>query len=205
MNILRAVGEQMGIFSSLNSARAKQGSFKYPDREVADLDTAHSIARAVETEIPHCCFYCSWCGLPILLPHESAGLPFGGPAVRRIEARSIGTVCTACGHVAAYSLFRGCYGYDTRHKFMPARLKGRTVLLDSLPCKEETCVFPLPFFVTFDAEFSEENIKQFAAKWCWDDLVCPAGHFVEAPKWLFEAGPYRGSRDLMKLGVPRAR
>jgi hypothetical protein len=205
MNILRSVGQHIGIFSSPDSERARQGSSEYPDREAAEPNTVHPVEHPVETEIPHCCFFCTWCGLPILLLHESVGLVFGGPAIRRVEARSIGTVCSSCGHAAAYSLFRGCHGYDTRHKFVPAHPKGKTVLLDSLPCQEETCVFPLPFFVTFDAEFTEDNVKLFAAKWRWDDLVCPAGHLVDAPKWLFEAGPYRGSRDLMKLGVPRPR
>ena len=205
MNILRAVGEHIGIFSSPISERAIEDSFAEPNRDSPLRKTPQAFPAAIETEVPHCCFFCSWCGEKILLAHESAGLPFGGPAIRRIEARSIGTVCTACGHVAPFSLFRGCHGYDTRHKFMPARHKGKTVLLDMLRCKEETCVFPLPFFVTFDAELCEENVKEFASRWFWDDLVCPAGHPVAPPKWLFEAGVYRGSRDLMRMGVPRAR
>jgi hypothetical protein len=195
----------MGIFSLPDSGQMKQYPFEHPNSEVAALNAVQAFEHPIETAIPHCCFYCSWCGLQILLPHESVGLAFGGPAVRRLEARSIGTVCPACGHAAAYSLFRGCPGYDTRHKFVPSLAKDKVLLLDSLPCEEETCVFPLPFFVALDAEFSDENVKQRAGMWQWDGLVCPAGHIVRAPKWLFEPGPYRGSRNLMKLGVPRGR
>ena len=39
------------------------------------------------------------------------------------------------------------------------------MLLDWLACMEKSCVFPLPFFVTFDEQFTEENVKEQAAQW----------------------------------------
>ena len=75
MNILRAVTEQLHIFTS-------------PERGLAHIDptreteTPHRSSVSIETEIPHCCFYCSWCASPIVLPHESLGLHFGGPLIR---------------------------------------------------------------------------------------------------------------------------
>jgi hypothetical protein len=194
MNILRAVTEQLHIFTS-------------PERGLAHIDptleteTPHRSSVSIETEIPHCCFYCSWCASPILLPHESLGLPFGGPLIRKIEARSIGAVCLPCGHVGSYSLFRGSQGYNTRHRFVPSPSLGSTVLLDWLPCQEPTCVFPLPFFVTFDEKFSEFNVKELAAQWSWEDLMCSVGHLVLAPRWILEPGPHRGSLDLTRMAI----
>jgi hypothetical protein len=141
---------------------------------------------AIETEIPHCCFHCAACGTPILLPHDSLGLPFGGPLIRRIEARSIGTVCPSCGEAGTYSLFHGCQGYNTRHRFVPARPAGKTVLLDWLRCQEHTCAYPLPFFATLEDDCADATLKQRAAAWNWDQLLCTAGHAVKAPGWLFD-------------------
>lgn len=202
MNILRAFGEQIGIFTSPKDSSDKRLSLRpmpavkaAPDQNAAPL----------EIEIPHCCFYCSWCAAQILLPHDGLGFAFGGPMIRKIEARSIGTICGACGHVGTYSLFRGCQGYDTRHKFVPSPLMGQTVLLDWLPCHEETCVFRLPFFLTYDEDLTEENLKEWAPKWLWNDLTCSVGHTVEPPKWLFEFRPHRAALDLARAGVQRLR
>jgi hypothetical protein len=192
MNILRTVKEQLHLLTS-------------PDHVDSSLSNAirelEASRRSSLIEIPHCCFYCAWCASPILLPHESLGMPFGGPLVRKIEARSIGTVCLACGHVGTYSLFRGGQGYNTRHKFVPSHSAGMTVLLDHLHCMEPTCVFSLPFFVTFDEKFSEDNVKDFAVRWNWDDLTCSVGHVILAPEWLNEPGPHRGALDVTHLAI----
>jgi len=199
MNILRAMSEQLHIFASPDRARANADSSS-PSNAVLGPDAPHP-ASLIEIEIPHCCFYCAWCASPILLPHEGLGLPFGGPLIRKIEARSIGTVCLACGHAGTYSLFRGGQGYNTRHKFVPSHTAGTTVLLDQLHCMELTCVFPLPFFVTFDEKFSEANVKEFAVRWIWDDLTCSVGHVIQAPTWLNEHGPHRGALDVTHLAI----
>lgn len=193
MNILRAMSEQLHIFTSPNHAQSSS-----PSNAIQEREAPHRPSR-IEIEIPHCCFYCAWCASPILLPHESLGMPFGGPLIRKIEARSIGALCLACGHAGTYSLFRGCQGYNTRHKFVPSHPAGTTVLLDQLHCMELTCVFPLPFFVTFDEKFSEANVKEFAVRWIWDDLACSVGHVIHAPKWLSEPGPHRGALDVTHL------
>jgi hypothetical protein len=196
MNILRAVSEQLHIFTSPDRVRtdADQASISFAEPEAPHLSSGL-------IEIPHCCFYCSWCASPILLPHESLGMPFGGPLVRKIEARSIGTVCPTCAHVASYSLFRGSVGYDTRHRFVPSRNVGTTMLLDCMPCEESTCVFPLPFFVTFDEKLNEANVKEFAAGWYWEDLMCSVSHVIAAPKWINEPGPHRGALDVTHLAI----
>lgn len=203
MNILRAFGEQIGIFTSPKDSRERRLSLHRPE------PIAHAPANPTETpieiEVPHCCFYCSWCGAQILLPHDSLGFAFGGPQIRKIEARSIGAICGSCAHVGTYSLFRGCQGYDTRHRFVPALLLGRTVLIDWLQCEEETCIFKLPFFVTYDAVLTEENLKEWAPKWLWNDLTCSVGHIIQPPKWLFEMRPHRAALDLARAGVQRLR
>jgi hypothetical protein len=66
---------------------------------------------------------------------------------------------------------------------------------------EPTCVFPLPFFVTFDEKFSEDDVKEFAVRWNWDDLTCSVGHVIQAPKWLNEPGPHRGALDVTHLAI----
>ncbi|MGO9436873.1 MAG: hypothetical protein ACLPH3_22750 [Terracidiphilus sp.] len=201
MNFLRAVSEQLHIFSSPDRSRANVKSPAPPFSSIVEPELPHHSLLPIETEIPHCCFYCSWCASPILLPHENLGMPFGGPLVRKIEARSIGTVCISCGHTGTYSLFRGSQGYDTRYKFVPARHTGMTMLLDWLPCLESTCVFPLPFFVTFDESFYEANVKELAARWSWENLTCSVGHEIQAPRWLFEPGPHRGALDITHMTI----
>jgi len=205
MNILRAFGEQIGIFTSPDRSREKQLTLVGSGPASAAPPLTAPDVEPIEIEIPHCCFYCSWCESPILLPHDSLGFAFGGPQIRKIEARSIGTICASCGHVGTYSLFRGCQGHSTRHKFVPSLLTGRTVLLDWLPCEEETCVFKLPFFVTFDEDLTEQNLKEWAPKWLWNDLTCSVGHTVQPPRWLFEMRPHRAGLDLARAGVQRPR
>jgi hypothetical protein len=199
MNILRTVSKQLRIFTGPDRAGEGANSLASSSHMILESAAPHRASSPIEAESPHCCFYCAWCASPILLPHESLGLPFGGPHIRKIEARSIGTVCLACGHVGTYSLFRGAQGYDTRHKFVPSHCVGNTVLLDRLHCIEPTCVFPLPFFVTFDEKFCESNVKEFAVRWIWGDLTCPAGHAIQTPKWLNEPGPHRGALDVTRL------
>jgi hypothetical protein len=201
MNILRAVSEQLHLFTSPERGAGHTVSVVPSLSAFGEPETPHRSSISLETEIPHCCFYCSWCAAPVLLPHESLGLPFGGPLIRKIEARSIGTVCLSCGRVGTYSLFRGSPGYNTRHKFVASRPLGSTVLLDWLACQETTCVFPLPFFVTFDVNFSEANVKELAARWSWEDLMCSVGHLIYAPKWIIEPGPHRGSLDITQMAI----
>jgi hypothetical protein len=195
MALLRAIGGSTD-FSSPDLNSAKQAS--------SEQDTNAELASGdwipIETEIPHCCFLCRWCAAPILLPHDAMGLPFGGPLVRRIEARSVGTVCGKCGHLGVYSFFRGSQGFNTRHKFVPARPAGKTLLLAWLYCEEPTCAFPLPFFVTLADSSSEESIKELAAAWNAEELVCTAGHQIIVPRGLFEAGAHPPAIDLRRAG-----
>jgi hypothetical protein len=194
MNLLRVFGEQVGLRRPIEEISAGAVSLGRP------IGSA-----PIETEIPHCCFYCLWCGTAMLFPHDSLGYAFGGPQIRKIETRCIGTVCRKCDRASAYSLFRGCPGYDTRHKFMPSPPVGRTMLLDWLACMEKSCVFPLPFFVTFDEQFTEENVKEQAAQWLWDDLSCAVSHVIQPPPWLRQSGPYRGAIDLNRTITRRPR
>jgi hypothetical protein len=134
----------------------------------------------------HCCFICRSCGSPILLPHDQMGMPFAHPSLRRIEVRTIAAVCTSCHHIDNYSLFRGCPGFNTRHKLMPAPTAGTTSLLEWLHCDGSGCPFRVPLFVTFDRDLSREKRSSIAANWFWQDLTCIAGHrirpLVSAPR-----------------------
>lgn len=131
---------------------------------------------AAACSVPHYCFFCSWCGEQLVLPTDRLGSPFGNPDARRIEAQSIASVCMKCKHIANYSLFRNCCGFDTRHRVMHAQRRGETVLLNWLRCKEPLCVKPVPLFVNTDPENPLDEAD--AASWYWDELTCCLGHPV---------------------------
>jgi hypothetical protein len=131
---------------------------------------------AAACSMPHYCFYCTWCGVPIMLPTDRIGSPFGNPDSRKIEAQTVATVCLHCHHIANYSMFRGCRGYDTRHRITHTQLSGETVLLNWLRCTEPLCQSRLPIFATIDPERrADEND---AVLWIWDGLTCSLGHEV---------------------------
>jgi hypothetical protein len=144
----------------------------------------------------HCCFHCTWCEAIISLPHDRLGLVFGGPAIRRYSARSIATVCGACHHVGGYSLFRGCAGFDTRHKLSPAPVAGITRLVDLLRCEEATCAFALPLFVTSERALTSEAAQELAKGWAWEGLKCATGHHVHPPAWVADGKPLRFPAEL---------
>ncbi len=137
----------------------------------------------------HCCFYCRYCDAVISLPHDRLGLAFAAPAVRRTDVRAIGLICESCHHVAAYSLFRGTHGFDTRHKIAPLPPVGKTVLVDMLHCDEETCTHPLPLFLIAEGELTGDAVKDLGKAWDWDELTCASGHSIRRPMWLYDAKP----------------
>ncbi|MBS1804080.1 MAG: hypothetical protein JST28_11985 [Acidobacteria bacterium] len=124
--------------------------------------------------VPQYCFSCSWCGEQILLPTDRIGSPFGNPDARKVEAQSIATVCMHCKHIANYSMFRNCLGFDTRHRLVHAQRKGETVLLNWLRCAEPLCMKPVPLFVNIDQE--NPIFEADAERWLWDELTCCLGH-----------------------------
>jgi hypothetical protein len=130
----------------------------------------------VRTAAPHCCFYCSWCGEPILLQHDRMGSPFGFPNARKIDVRSVATVCFACKHIGSFSMFRGCRSFDTRHKILQSQISGETILLNWLRCGEKTCAATVPLFVRLDPEKTVDENE--AAGWLWDELTCALGHRI---------------------------
>jgi hypothetical protein len=127
--------------------------------------------------VPHCCFYCAWCGHPILLPNDRIGSPFGNPEARKIDVRSIATVCGTCKHIGNYSMFRSCRGFDTRHKIMHAPSCGETALLYWLQCVESSCPLRVPLFVKLEGDAPPGEAE--AAEWLWDDLTCASGHSIQ--------------------------
>jgi hypothetical protein len=156
-------------------------------RKRAAIET-HSVVPAPQgtvadsTPVPavtsHCCFFCHECGSPILLPHDLMGSPFAQPSLRRIEVRTVATVCMSCNNVGCYSLFRGCPGYDTRHKLMPAPAAGTTLLLDWLQCDASGCPFRVPLFANFDSDLSDQDKARLTENWSWHDLQCFSGHRI---------------------------
>lgn len=125
--------------------------------------------------VPHCSFVCAWCGGSILLPNDRIGSPFGNPEARKIDVRSIATVCHSCRHLSNYTMFRGGRGFDTRHKLVHAPNDGRTALLNWLRCNEKTCTARVPLFV----RFTEPEQEMPAPSWRWDNLTCALGHPIQ--------------------------
>lgn len=132
--------------------------------------------QTIRCSAPHCCFYCTWCGEPILLQHDRMGSPFGFPDARKIDVRSIATVCFKCRHIGSYSMFRGCRGFDTRHKIVSAQMSAEPVLLNWLHCVEKTCTARVPFFLRIDRENPLDPTD--AVEWQWDNLTCASGHHI---------------------------
>ncbi len=145
-------------------------------RAFSELGETATTTRIPSCSVPHCCFYCSWCGQPILLPNDRIGAPFGNPDARKIEARSIATVCHDCNHVGSYSMFRSCRGFDTRHKITHAPISGETVLLYWLQCVESTCSARVPLFARLESNGTAGEPE--AAEWLWDELTCALGHRI---------------------------
>ena len=147
------------------------------EKEVSAPLPAHAapVAEAARCAVPHCCFYCAWCGHPILLPNDRIGSPFGNPDARKIEVRSIATVCHACKHIGNYSMFRSCKGFDTRHKIMHSPAEGETVLLHWLQCVEKSCPARVPFFARIEADTPVGE----AGQWLWDEVTCASGHYIQ--------------------------
>jgi hypothetical protein len=133
--------------------------------------------RRATCALPHCCFYCSWCNEPILLPHDRIGTPFGNPDARKIDVRSVATVCHHCKHIGNYTMFRGSKGFDTRHRIVTVLKGGTTYLLNWLHCDEKTCTARVPLFVTLEQDPSEAEPD--VAEWLWDELTCASGHRIK--------------------------
>lgn len=154
-------------------------------------DAPRVASRPAGRVTPHCRFYCRWCNSILLLPHDRLGMPFGSPALRRLEVRSVATVCIGCGHVSAFSLFRGSIGYDTRADQIPMQSVGDTILVDWLKCEEPTCPFPLPLFLVREEPLTVDAARELAAGWDWTELTCQAMHRILAPLWLFDRKPHQ--------------
>jgi len=135
------------------------------------------VADAPSCVIPHCCFYCAWCDHPVLLSNDRIGSPFGHPDARKLDVRSIATVCFHCKHIGNFSMFRACRGYDTRHKIMHAANSGDTLLLNWLHCVESTCTARVPLFVKMEEGVTPETMR--TEEWLWDELTCASGHRIK--------------------------
>lgn len=182
MRWLRDESGQVLVFPGLFGTRERARSTDAPERSTgaANIPKQDSALRAA-TQIKgaHCTFVCRWCQEPIRLPHRSMGMVFGQPAMRQIEARSIATVCHACGHVGDYSLFRACHGFDTQHKLVDATTSGTTVLVDWLQCTEATCTARVPFYMTLERRLEEGEGRALEGKWMWEEVACASGHPIE--------------------------
>ena len=150
--------------------------------EHPSVTAAVAVSPAVLAVASHCCFICQSCSSPILLPHDQMGMPFAHPSLRRIEVRTIAAVCTSCHHIDNYSLFRGCPGFNTRHKLMPAPTAGNYVPPAVVALQMDRIAHSgSPFFVNFDRDLSHEEQSSLAANWFWQDLTCIAGHRIRPP------------------------
>jgi hypothetical protein len=174
---MRLLRDESGYLAALRNPFASKATTA---EQATDGVVTHPapVLKAFPAVTSHCCFFCLRCGAPIPLPHDQIGLPFAQPALRRIEVRSIASVCRSCKHVGNYSLFRGCPGYDTRHKLMPAPISGKTILVEWLQCDAPGCPFRVPLFVNFESGLSPEDAAKFIAGWIWHDLKCMSGHRI---------------------------
>ena len=145
--------------------------------EVRPVVRAAEPVQSATCAVPHCCFICEWCGATIPLPNDRIGSPFGNPDARKIDVRSIATVCFSCKHIGNYSMFRGCRGFDTRHKIVHAQNSGTIALLNWLQCVESTCTARVPFFAKLDRDAAED--PGAAAEWLWEGLTCAWGHRIQ--------------------------
>ncbi|HEY2470071.1 MAG TPA: hypothetical protein VGI45_19880 [Terracidiphilus sp.] len=153
------------------------GEIAEKDQELQPSAKALAEPQKASCALPHCCFYCSWCGEPILLPHDRIGTPFGNPDARKIDVRSVATVCHKCRHIGNYTMFRGCRGFDTRHKIVHALGNGTTTLLNWLQCDEKTCTARVPLFVRLEQDPVEGDTE--VTEWLWDELTCAYGHRIK--------------------------
>jgi hypothetical protein len=153
------------------------GSIEKREEETSQINQVVRPKPETNCSVPHCCFYCAWCGQPILLPHDRIGSPFGNPDARKIDVRSVATVCQNCKHIGNYSMFRSCRGFDTRHKIMHTPNTGETALLYWLQCVEKTCPARVPLFVKLERD--APTAPAGPAEWLWDDLTCAAGHRIK--------------------------
>ena len=174
MGILR---DESGYVLVLHRPRPMVASnTEQTEQETSQINQVVRPKPKVNCSVPHCCFYCAWCGQPILLPHDRIGSPFGNPDARKIDVRSIATVCGNCKHIGNYSMFRSCRGFDTRHKILHAPSTGETALLYWLQCVEKTCPARVPLFVRLEGDATAAEAE--APEWLWDELTCAAGHRI---------------------------
>jgi hypothetical protein len=157
-------------------------------QELEPSAVANPSQAAVQPVTAHCCFHCKWCGSQILLPHSKMGLPFGDQSARRIDVRSVATICGGCKHVDCYSMFRGARGYDTRNKLVQAPLAGDTICVAWLKCEIKDCPFPVPLFTTIDNDLSVEETNSLSTKWVWEEVTCASGHRIKPATSLDFAG-----------------
>lgn len=175
MNLLR---DENGYVLVLGRPHlAVMGAAEKKVEEIRPHVHASATAAQPSCALPHCCFYCVWCGEPILLPHDRMGSPFGNPNARKIDVRSIASVCSNCKHIGTYTMFHGCRGFDTRHKIVVALSSGTTSLLTWLKCTEKTCSARVPFFAKFDLDSADQGTD--GTEWLWDELTCAYGHRIK--------------------------
>jgi hypothetical protein len=180
MKFLRSDSGQVLIFRT-PSSRVGKAETAQQTPVVPASQPANAAPQAVGAVTSHCCFICQWCASPILLPHDQMGLPFAHPSLRSIEVRTVAAICASCHHIASYSLFRACPGFDTRHKLMPAPTAGTTILLEWLRCDMTGCQYKVPLFVNFDSHLSDKEKLSLIAKWVWHNLTCTGGHRIPRP------------------------
>jgi len=118
-------------------------------------------------------------------------MPFGGPLVRKLKLDPLGPYASLADtwepilSFAAPRVTTRAIGSCLRTP------RGQRFLLDQLHCMEPTVGSRFHSLSPSMKKFSEAHVKEFAARWIWDDLTCSVGHVIQAPKWLSEPGPHR--------------
>jgi len=114
------------------------------------------------------------------LPVGKLGNVFGSPALRSIDASSVGVVCPRCKFVGNYSLFENSPDYNPRDQVILVRPVGETAFIKWLKCEVENCKTPLPLFAIWSAATTAEEREADISTWRWEKLHCPQGHKIQA-------------------------
>jgi len=133
--------------------------------------------------ILHYELHCRACGAPILLPAGVISRFFAVPGTQPNYSHAIASVCLQCKSVDTYFLEKN----HPRHN-PPFLVKLADPIRDTmdgplLGCGEEGCTALLPLIAQWIPETSAEERKADVETWCWEHLLCPAGHSIAKPDW----------------------
>ena len=126
-----------------------------------------------------CRFHCRHCQVPILLPYDTLGRPFGDPKLRGADYPSVFFACSRCKRVGSYSLNQNSPDYDPLGLLEVRQpLAEETMFLTWLECEGINCRIQKPLFAQWSPDTTELERRVDVKTWQWDGLRCPQGHEI---------------------------